>query len=53
MQIPAIPIRMPRPQPFTSSLGVHLASENAVVEIHTDEGIIPNRDKLEKYRIDR
>jgi L-alanine-DL-glutamate epimerase and related enzymes of enolase superfamily len=38
--IEAIPVRVPRPQSFKSSLGVQLASENAVVRIHTDEGLI-------------
>ena len=38
--VKAIPLRVPRPQPFTSSLGVSPASENAVVEIHTDEGLV-------------
>ncbi|MBM3279141.1 MAG: mandelate racemase/muconate lactonizing enzyme family protein [Candidatus Handelsmanbacteria bacterium] len=36
----AIPVRVPRPQPFTSSLGVSPSSENAVIEIHTDEGLV-------------
>ena len=35
----ATPVSMPRPGTFTSSLGVQLASENAVVEIDTDEGL--------------
>ena len=38
-QITATPIRVPRPHPFASSLGINQDSENAVVEIHTDEGI--------------
>ena len=38
-QVQAIPLRVPRPNAFKSSLGTHLVSENAVVEIHTDEGI--------------
>ena len=37
--VEAIPVRMPRPQAFSSSLGTHHASENGVVVIHTDEGI--------------
>jgi L-alanine-DL-glutamate epimerase-like enolase superfamily enzyme len=36
----AVPVRVPRPRPFTSSLGVSPASENAVIEIHTDEGLV-------------
>ena len=35
----ATPVLMPRPTPFTSSLGTHAGSENAVVEIETDAGI--------------
>ena len=35
----ATPIRVPRPQAFTSSLGLSLDTENAVVEIETNEGI--------------
>ncbi|MEE2659708.1 MAG: enolase C-terminal domain-like protein [Candidatus Latescibacterota bacterium] len=35
----ATAVRVPRPQAFISSLGTHLASENAVVEIDTDTGI--------------
>ncbi len=35
----ATPVRVPRPQAFSSSLGVSLDTENAVVEIQTDEGI--------------
>ena len=38
--IEAIPVRVPRPQSFKSSLGVQLASENAVVRVYTDEGLI-------------
>lgn len=38
-RITATPVRVPRPQHFTSSLGRSLDSENAVVEIETDEGI--------------
>ncbi|MCZ6632789.1 MAG: mandelate racemase/muconate lactonizing enzyme family protein [bacterium] len=38
-RITATPIRVPRTQQFTSSLGRSLESENAVVEIDTDEGI--------------
>ena len=38
-RITSIPVRVPRPQPFTSSLGTKQASENAVVEIHTDESL--------------
>ena len=38
--IEAIPVRVPRPRPFKSSLGVQQASENAVVRIHTDEGLV-------------
>jgi L-alanine-DL-glutamate epimerase-like enolase superfamily enzyme len=37
--IEAIPVRVPRPQPFKSSLGTHQASENAVVLVHTDAGL--------------
>ena len=37
--VEAIPVRVPRPQPFQSSLGTHQASENAVVLIHTDAGL--------------
>lgn len=37
--ITATPIRVPRPQHFTSSLGRSVDSENAIVEIETDEGI--------------
>lgn len=36
--IRAIPVRVPRPQAFTSSLGRQLASENAVVLVDTDQG---------------
>ena len=36
----ATAVRVPRPQPFTSSLGTRAASENAVVEIETDAGIV-------------
>lgn len=36
----ATPVRIPRPAKFTSSLGTHAASENAVVEIETDEGLM-------------
>ena len=35
----ATPIRVPRPQTFTSSLGQSQETENAIVEIHTDENI--------------
>lgn len=38
--VKAIPVRVPRPQPFTSSLGTHPFTENAVVEVHTDEGLV-------------
>ena len=38
--VKAIPLRVPRPQPFVSSLGVSPASENALVEVHTDEGLV-------------
>jgi len=38
--IEAIPVRVPRPQPFKSSLGIHQVSENAIVQIHTDQGLI-------------
>lgn len=38
-RITAIPIRVPRPQHFTSSLGRSIESENAIVEIETDESI--------------
>ncbi len=38
--VEAIPVRVPRPRPFKSSLGVQQASENAVVRIHTDEGLV-------------
>jgi muconate cycloisomerase len=38
-RVQAIPVRLPRPQPFKSSLGVHSFSENAVVLVHTDEGL--------------
>lgn len=37
--VEATPIRVPRPQPFTSSLGRSQETENAIVEILTDEGI--------------
>ena len=39
-RVEAIPVRVPRPTVFKSSLGTNAASENAVVEIHTDEGIV-------------
>jgi muconate cycloisomerase len=35
----ATPVRVPRARTFTSSLGVQQASENAVVEIETDQGV--------------
>ena len=38
-KIESIPVRVPRPQAFKSSLGVQQASENVVVLIHTDEGL--------------
>ncbi|NKB69830.1 MAG: hypothetical protein GKR89_22385 [Candidatus Latescibacteria bacterium] len=38
-RIDTTPLSVPRPQAFASSLGLHLASENAVVEIHTDAGL--------------
>ena len=38
-RIEAIPVRVPRPQAFKSSLGTHRNSENAVVLVHTDEGL--------------
>jgi len=34
------PVRVPRRQPFTSSLGIAAFSENAVVEVETEEGEI-------------
>jgi L-alanine-DL-glutamate epimerase-like enolase superfamily enzyme len=37
--IRAVPVRVPRPQPFTSSLGLQSGSENAVVLIETDKGV--------------
>ena len=37
--ITATPVRVSRPQLFMSSLGKNLASENAVVEIETDQGV--------------
>ena len=37
--IRAIPVRVPRPQPFTSSLGLQAGSENAVVVVETDGGV--------------
>ena len=37
--ITATPLRVPRPQAFVSSLGRSLDTENAVVEIRTDEGL--------------
>lgn len=37
--IEAIPLRVARPSVFKSSLGINQVSENAVVEIHTNEGI--------------
>ena len=37
--IRATAVLVPRPTPFTSSLGTHAGSENAVVEIDTDAGI--------------
>ena len=39
-RITATPVRVPRPQPFTSSLGRTQDSENAVVEVHTDQDIV-------------
>ncbi len=39
-KIEAIPVRVPRPQAFKSSLGVQASSENAVVLVHTDEGLV-------------
>ena len=38
-RITATPVRVPRQQAFTSSLGRSLDTENAVVEVQTDEGI--------------
>ena len=38
-RIEAIPVRVHRPHPFKSSLGTHRNSENAVVLVHTDEGL--------------
>ncbi len=38
-RITATPVRVPRPKAFTSSLGRSLSTENAVVEVRTDEGI--------------
>ena len=38
-RITATPVRVPRPQAFTSSLGRSVYTENAVVEIETDDGI--------------
>ena len=37
--IRATAVLVPRPTPFTSSLGTHAGSENAIVEIDTDAGI--------------
>jgi L-alanine-DL-glutamate epimerase-like enolase superfamily enzyme len=37
--VTAIAVSIPRLKPFKSSLGIHTYSENAVVEITTDEGI--------------
>ena len=39
-RISATTVRVPRPQPFTSSLGRTQDSENAVVQIHTDQEIV-------------
>lgn len=39
-RIEAIPVRVPRPRPFKSSLGTQQASENAVVRVYTDSGLI-------------
>lgn len=38
--VKAIPVRIPRRYTFTSSLGTHACSENAVVQIQTNEGIV-------------
>ena len=37
--VEAIPVRISRPQAFSSSLGIHQDTENGVVVIDTDEGI--------------
>ncbi len=37
-KIEAIPVRMPRPHVFKSSLGSQQSSENAVIRIYTDDG---------------
>ena len=37
--VTATPVRVPRPQAFTSSLGRSLDTENAVVQVQTDEGM--------------
>ena len=39
-RIEAIPVCIPRPRPFKSSLGVQQGSENAVVRIFTDSDLI-------------
>jgi muconate cycloisomerase len=39
-KIEAIPVRVPRPRPFKSSLGTQQASENAIVRVYTDEGLV-------------
>lgn len=38
-RVRATPVLVPRPTPFTSSLGTHAGSENAIVEIETDAGL--------------
>lgn len=38
--IRATAVRIPRPAKFTSNLGTHGASENAVIEVETDEGLV-------------
>ena len=40
--VEAIPVRISRPQAFSSSLGIHQDTENGVVVIDTDEGITWN-----------
>ena len=39
-RIETTPVSVPRPQAFISSLGRNLDSENAVVEIYTDDGLV-------------
>ena len=38
--IEAIPVRVPRPRPFKSSLGIQQGSENAVVRVFTDSDLV-------------